>query len=405
MTSDRKPEATRQSAGFVTKGLLFMTTAALTVVLTVTLVPHRPAQAFNPCCPANIAAINAANTAITNAIAASTTTLVGALQTHGQSIINAIQGQTAAQKEMVQSLLVEMGAIEVRKTAYEAETHVRDLYGTPGEIICQDAITSNLGRRQASGQAGQPRSRSRNQVMQNITEWQNTDLPMAGRIVSGAEMEAEAMDVVGAMMGFPATDHALTMTAEERQEVVQRMVEWAPVVLPTEREAGGPQGIVLQSAINERRLRLAPAQNILAHAEIASRPRYNLGDEMRRAFDEANPGNGDPEGRAALNERLSANSDLISYQELLELEVMKRGVHNASYVRRIQSGDITEADLLRETVMQLALANTLAFEHQTYERSLAVLMASAEAREVDRDTRARINNLRRQAAGVNVESE
>ena len=300
---------------------------------------------------------------------------------HLSGTVDAFEHQTQEIQEMLD-----------RYAQFKVEKQLEDRYGgSPPSIVCSD---TNLGGGvNAGGGGGGNAPEARRAVLEAINDWHNNeaDATLADKVVRGADLEDEDIGLIGDMM---IGGHVSPDDIARQQEIIERMIEWNPLPYPTEAELDNANSWVLRSSLRERKLRLEPSSVILSQVAASSRPAYPLGDWGRDVFQQTGE-----EGIEAFEEMISESGGDISHNQMLDLMVKSRSITNPDYVVKLYTElEMTENDLQREMVMQMAINNTLLLEQIRTQQSLAMLEASKEAREVDYQTRQRINTLRRQTA-------
>ena len=334
------------------------------------------------CCAPCTPAVQEAKGTILARIQLAETNISQAIGAAAEKIHYTIRDQTTAQQEMINGLADTIVEQLERQKAYDARAKVQEAYGNPPITVCLDA---NGAAAVVEGDtARQEADQARDQA---IGEWmRDPETQVSEKILDGSGLDPEAdLDVENLLMQ-PVTGEG----AEKKEELVRRMIDFTPPKALDEDQMATTQGIVYQSKLNERRMRLEPAASVIRDRASRTDPAYPMGEWLKTMLSETGYGE-TPAGKAALTQA-KENDGRISYDLKLKMQVRSRSVDSLSYLQRIES--MQGADLERELIKQMAINNQIAYDRLRLEQRMALMEASREARRIDRETKQTLDRLR-----------
>lgn len=300
----------------------------------------------------------------------------------GSAVAGSISDQTQAQQQMLDSVVKQIAAIMARQSAYQAKADMEKTYGAPPATVCSDANAAA-----SAPQGDSDRSAAKAATDQTVTDWMNSKSGQDLSVKTQATTKFTDQDLDTSML----TTSDLSSADIQRQTVlVQHMIDYRPPDPLPKNQLATPMGMVYQSVLNDRKMRLNTARDVLVGQVADTQPTYALGDWLLNILNFGGYSN-TAEGKAIIAAAAS-NGNKISYNQMLTLMVDAKSPKSLNYLAQVQT--MSQADLLREMVYQQSLSNLLALTRLKNEQKVAVMQASDTAMQVNSATRQQLDALR-----------
>lgn len=311
-------------------------------------------------------------------------------------ITDGLEAQTNIQQKLLEAIKDRLAELATREATLEARKDIQANYGgyekeAPVEKaqvrngICRDA-NATAGTAEGEDKAADVNF-GRLEAIDN--RQRDPDKPIAEKVVEAAKFTVDDLKVDKNLMGGSYTAEAMN----RKDQLVEQLIDWVPPKALSENSQKTPHGLMYQSALNERRARLEASAGLIVDRASKTDPVYDQKvGWMKEVYEKTGYGE-TKKGGDHLFEVEKAGA--LTYDDVLHTSLLARSMLYENNVKRVEK--MVPAELLREQVKQLALANQIAYDQLRLDQRLALLAASEKADKVGDEYEDDLDQLRQRA--------